>query len=162
VQARYTGPYMPRVGLPAIMGSVSLSLFGPGGCAILHLIPAPTVGTPLTNMPALSRRFMITGIVAGPYVLKVVESQDILNLQYINMFALAFITTSAGAELEMKELRPILKNIVASTTCISVLSFGVCAGMVLALSDTSLLAQLMDGRSDSCRMGLALVLLPFF
>mmetsp|Transcript_66415 Transcript_66415/g.107739 ORF Transcript_66415/g.107739 Transcript_66415/m.107739 type:complete len:769 (+) Transcript_66415:149-2455(+) len=120
--ARYTGPYMPRVGLPAIMG------------------------------------FMITGIIAGPFVLQVIKSQDILFLQYINMFALAFITTSAGAELEMKELRPILKNIVASTTCISVLSFGVCAGMVLALSDTSLLAQLMDGRSDSCRMGLALIM----
>eukprot|EP00277_Geminigera_cryophila_P013735 CAMPEP_0179459502 /NCGR_PEP_ID=MMETSP0799-20121207/42821_1 /TAXON_ID=46947 /ORGANISM="Geminigera cryophila, Strain CCMP2564" /LENGTH=396 /DNA_ID=CAMNT_0021261355 /DNA_START=159 /DNA_END=1345 /DNA_ORIENTATION=- len=120
--ARYTGPYMPRVGLPAIMG------------------------------------FMITGIIAGPFVLQVIKSQDILFLQYINMFALAFITTSAGAELEMSLLRPILKNIVISTTCISFLSFGVGAGMVLALSDTSLLTQLMDGRSDQCRVGLAMIM----
>ena len=101
---------------------------------------------------------MITGMIAGPFVLQVIKSQDILFLQYINMFALAFITTSAGAELEMSLLRPILKNIVISTTCISFLSFGVGAGMVLALSDTSLLTQLMDGRSDQCRVGLAMVL----
>jgi len=101
---------------------------------------------------------MITGIIAGPFVLKIIKSQDILFLQYINMFALAFITTSAGAELEMSLLRPILKNIVISTTCISVLSFGVGAGIVVALSDTSLLTQLMDGRSDQCRVGLAMVL----
>jgi len=46
-------------------------------------------------------RFMITGIVAGPYVLDVVEKRHIKSLSYINMFALAFITTSVheiGAE----------------------------------------------------------------
>jgi len=100
---------------------------------------------------------MITGIIAGPFVLKIIKLQDISFLQYINMVALAYITTSAGAELEMSLLRPILKNIVVATTIISVLSFGVGAGIVIALSDSSLLTQLMDGRNDQCRVGLAMV-----
>jgi hypothetical protein len=42
------------------------------------------------------------------------EHDHLLN---IDMFAMAFITTCAGAELIIHELRPVLSSILAQVTC---------------------------------------------
>jgi len=44
---------------------------------------------------------------------------------YIHMYMLVCVCMQAGAELEIKELRPIMKNIFAPTTYISFVSFDV-------------------------------------
>jgi Kef-type K+ transport system membrane component KefB len=101
--------------------------------------------------------FIATGIICGPYTLNIVEKHDLPSLSYINMFALAYITTSAGAELEMAELRPTIKAIMSSVTAVSLLVFGVCTGVTYALADHSLLAPVMAGMEDACQSSIALV-----
>ena len=101
--------------------------------------------------------FIATGVVCGPYVLNIVEQIDLPALSYINMFALAYITTSAGAELVIHELMPSLSLIVASVTTISLLTFGACTGVVIAFSDTALLSTLMVGLEDACQSSISLV-----
>ena len=55
--------------------------------------------------------FIIVGIICGPFILGLIEKQQLSNLQFINEIALAFIAFSAGAELYLKELRSRLKSI---------------------------------------------------
>jgi Kef-type K+ transport system membrane component KefB len=102
--------------------------------------------------------FIATGIVCGPQVLNIVEQHDLLSLTYINMFALAYITTSAGAELVIHELKPIIKSILVNTTTISLLVFGTCTGLAYGMSESSLLASVMEGMPGSCRSSISLVL----
>ena len=113
---------------------------------------------PRVGMPAITG-FIIVGIICGPYSLNIVEKKDLNSLKYINMFALSYITTSAGAELIIHELRPIIKTICASVTCISFLTFGLCTAVTVALADSSLLSQLMEGKSDQCQSAIAMVIL---
>lgn len=73
------------------------------------------------------------------------------------MFALAYITTSAGAELVIHELKPTIWLIVASVSTISLMAFGACSGVVIAFANTSLLSTLMAGKEDACQTSIALV-----
>lgn len=113
---------------------------------------------PRFGLPAITG-FIIVGIICGPYTLNIVEQKDLKSLSYINMFALAYITTSAGAELIIHELRPIIRTICAAVTCISFLTFGVCTAVAVALADTPLLASLMEGKSDQCQSAIAMVII---
>lgn len=54
---------------------------------------------------------LITGIVAGPFILHLLVKRNIDNLLFINDFSLAFIAFAAGSELYIKELRSRFKSI---------------------------------------------------
>eukprot|EP00961_Rhodomonas_salina_P025153 339041-Rhodomonas_salina.2 len=54
-----------------------------------------------------------------------VSKDDVDSLKHINTFALAFITTSAGAELHIGELREMFKTIVVQVSSIELFTFGV-------------------------------------
>ncbi|MEL6558399.1 MAG: cation:proton antiporter, partial [Bacteroidota bacterium] len=55
--------------------------------------------------------FIITGIVAGPYVLKLIPEISKEQLNFINEISLAFIAFAAGSELYLKELRSRIDSI---------------------------------------------------
>lgn len=55
--------------------------------------------------------FIITGIIAGPYVLKLIPEISKEQLSFINEISLAFIAFAAGSELYLKELRSRIDSI---------------------------------------------------
>jgi len=112
---------------------------------------------PRVGLPAITG-FILVGAACGPYSLNIVEEEGLKSLSYINMFALAFITTSAGAELIIADLKPLIVTMLLSVTCISILTFGVSTGVIVAVSNTSLLSQLMDGKEPACKSAIAMIM----
>lgn len=55
--------------------------------------------------------FIITGIIAGPYVLGLIPAISKEQLSFINEISLAFIAFAAGSELYLKELRSRITSI---------------------------------------------------
>jgi len=62
------------------------------------------------SLPKLTG-YLVTGIVVGPGVLDLVSRPMLENLEIVNGMATDLIALSAGAELEYKQMRPLLKVI---------------------------------------------------
>ncbi|MCZ4694663.1 potassium transporter TrkA [Ancylomarina euxinus] len=54
---------------------------------------------------------LVIGIIAGPFVLKLISNEALPKLGFINDISLSFIAFAAGAELYMSELRSKMKSI---------------------------------------------------
>ncbi|MGK7397073.1 MAG: monovalent cation:proton antiporter family protein [Candidatus Cyclobacteriaceae bacterium M3_2C_046] len=65
----------------------------------------PGIGLPMIT------GFLITGMIAGPFVLDLIPSEAIDDLYFINEISLAFIAFAAGTELYLNELRSRFKSI---------------------------------------------------
>ncbi len=63
------------------------------------------------GLPLISG-FLITGVLAGPYVLGVIDTEAVSHLQAVDAFSLSFIAFAAGAEFEMAEVRRYLRGII--------------------------------------------------
>ena len=59
--------------------------------------------------------FLFSGIIAGPFVLKLIPHEALNHLHFINDFSLAYIAFAAGAELYLKEIRSSFKSIAWNT-----------------------------------------------
>jgi Kef-type K+ transport system membrane component KefB len=59
--------------------------------------------------------YMIIGFLCGPYVLEVISVKQVGELGYVNKLALSFIAFSAGAEMDMHEIRPLLNPIMCTS-----------------------------------------------
>jgi Kef-type K+ transport system membrane component KefB len=55
--------------------------------------------------------YIVTGIVAGPYVLDLLSEQVLGSLKIVNGVAVALIAMTAGSELEYRSLKPLLRSI---------------------------------------------------
>lgn len=55
--------------------------------------------------------FLLTGIVAGTYVLDLISMEATSNLRFVDEIALGFIAFAAGGELYLKELKTRVKSI---------------------------------------------------
>jgi Kef-type K+ transport system membrane component KefB len=55
--------------------------------------------------------YLVTGIVVGPQVLNLVSSAMVSNLQIFTGTATALIALTAGIELDLREMKPLLKSI---------------------------------------------------
>ncbi len=55
--------------------------------------------------------FLLTGIAAGPYVLKIVAPEDVAKLRFLDELALAYIAFAAGSELVVRQIKSRLKAI---------------------------------------------------
>ncbi len=74
----------------------------------------------LLNLPLVTG-YLLTGIIAGPYVLGLVSVELIESLRFIDEIALGFIAFAAGSELYLKELRSRLRSIgIISVSLISI------------------------------------------
>jgi Kef-type K+ transport system membrane component KefB len=64
--------------------------------------------------------YLITGLLAGPYVLSLLSSGMVNNLTLVNGIAVSLIALTAGAELDLRALKPLLRHI-AGITVVGVL-----------------------------------------
>lgn len=60
--------------------------------------------------------YLATGIVVGPQVLNLVSVPMVANLQIFNGIATALIALTAGVELDLKAIKPLLKSIISITS----------------------------------------------
>lgn len=67
--------------------------------------------------------FLLTGMVAGPYVLEVVSAGTLLRIQFLDHIALGFIGFSAGMELHLSEFKSRLRIIGWVTLGLAVSTF---------------------------------------
>ncbi|EKX46662.1 hypothetical protein GUITHDRAFT_47007, partial [Guillardia theta CCMP2712] len=101
--------------------------------------------------------YIVVGAIIGPFSLKIITQEEVASLAWINMFALAYISTSAGAELHIHELKPLFKGLVAQTTAIAFFTFALCTTVVGLLSSSSMLSWISGYPSD-CRWAVAMVM----
>lgn len=78
--------------------------------------------------------FLISGVIVGPFFLKLVSDEALPNLQVINEFALAYIAFAAGVELYLKEIRSSLKSILWNTFGQFVITFIISVVSIIVLS----------------------------
>lgn len=78
--------------------------------------------------------YLATGIVVGPQVLDLVSGSMVTNLQIFNGVATALIALTAGVELDLQAMKPLLKSILWLT------SIAVC-GTILLISFAVFLQQ---------------------
>lgn len=85
------------------------------------------------GLPLISG-FLLTGVLAGPYGLGMLEANAIPHLRFIDQIALAFIVFAAGSELELTHVRNSLRTILAILLGLTfvVLSMGTVAYLLLA------------------------------
>ncbi|MCP3898910.1 MAG: PTS transporter subunit EIIA [Desulfobacteraceae bacterium] len=81
-------------------------------CFTIIAIASKQIGHSLlkTGLPLISG-FLLTGILAGPYVLDLIPKEATLNLRFVDEISLGFIAFAAGSELYLKELKARLKSI---------------------------------------------------
>jgi len=72
--------------------------------------------------------FILTGILAGPYILGFIPDTAVKSLRFVDEISLAFIAFVAGGELYLKELTNRLKSIKWVTSSLMVFTF--CMGSI--------------------------------
>ncbi|MDD9302259.1 MAG: cation:proton antiporter [Desulfobacter sp.] len=89
-----------------------------------------------TGLPLISA-FLLTGILAGPYVLGMITKEAVDTLSFVDEISLGFIAFAAGAELYLKDLRSKLLSIawitaglVSFTFCLTSIAFYLMAGHI--------------------------------
>ena len=77
--------------------------------------------------------YLLTGMVAGPHVLHLVDHQTVEDLSPINALALSLIALAGGAELRISMLRSAARSLLWATLIQNVLVLVLMAGAFLAL-----------------------------
>ena len=85
----------------------------------------------VVRLPHLSG-YLLAGVLAGPYVLGLVDHQTVTELSSINTLALALIAFEGGAELKLDVLRQGLKSLALATVFQSLPILLVMAGVFIA------------------------------
>lgn len=118
-------------------------------------LAAKDIGKHITRvgLPLISG-FLLTGVVAGPFGLGIVDAAAVQPLRFIDAFALAFIAFAAGSELEFTLLKNSLRNIIASILgqVAVVIALGTLAFILLADS-----IPFMQGMSSSSILAVGLI-----
>lgn len=86
------------------------------------------------RLPAITG-FLLTGLLAGPSVLGILNANQVLSLQPIDHIALSFIALVAGSELKLSELRSQLTATLAVMLGLTVATFTLTSTATYLLSD---------------------------
>ena len=87
-----------------------------------------------THLPLITG-LLLTGIIAGPFALKLIPDTAPEKLFFVNEFALAFIAFAAAAELYLKELRSRFRSITWMTVGQLAVTFVCSAAAIYYLAD---------------------------
>jgi Trk K+ transport system NAD-binding subunit/Kef-type K+ transport system membrane component KefB len=81
-----------------------------------------------SKLPLISG-FLFAGIIAGPFILDIIHTDNVPQLLFLDELALAFIAFAAGAELELQVIRGYFRSIIAiiSGQVIAVFAIGITA-----------------------------------
>ncbi len=95
-----------------------------GTCFVIIAVASKQIGQSLAKigLPLISG-FLLTGVVAGPYILDLISVEATMNLRFVDEISLGFIAFAAGGELYLKELKTRLKTIAWVTTGLVVCTF---------------------------------------
>jgi Trk K+ transport system NAD-binding subunit/Kef-type K+ transport system membrane component KefB len=125
-----------------------------GGFVVIALA-SKEIGRFFSNakLPLISG-FLAAGIIAGPFVLKLIPTEALAKLRFVDEVSLAFIAFAAGSELYLRELRSRLKSItwVTAGLVISTFFLGSLALFLLAGQ-----IPFMQSMSTTARLAVALV-----
>lgn len=88
--------------------------------------------------------FLLTGLVAGPFIFGLLDQEGVKDIAYLNDLSLAFIAFAAGSELYLKELRSRIKSIAWNTTGQLFITLILGSGAVFFLGDHIPFMQDMD------------------
>lgn len=104
--------------MPYLSPLISISGF------VIIALASKQIGAYLRKMklPLISG-FLLTGIIAGPYVLGLIPTEALPKLRFIDDMALGFIAFAAGAELYLKDLRDRYKSITWVTVGLVISTF---------------------------------------
>jgi Trk K+ transport system NAD-binding subunit/Kef-type K+ transport system membrane component KefB len=91
--------------------------------------------------------FLFTGILAGPYVFKLVSAESLSRLRLIDEVSLAVIAFAAGSELHIEQLRGRFKSIRWTTIGLMLVTF--CAGFIAVMSLGDWIPFMRDMRTPS-------------
>ncbi|MBL4576972.1 MAG: cation:proton antiporter, partial [Flavobacteriales bacterium] len=96
---------------------------------------ADSFATYLTKLKLpLVTGLLIMGIIAGPFILKLIPGDAPDKLYFVNDFALAFIAFAAAAELYLKELRSRMRSITWMSIGQLVVTFSSACAVILYFS----------------------------
>jgi len=107
----------------------------------------------LARLPLISG-FLVTGVLAGPFVLDLIPAEAVRKLHFIDQFSLAFIAFAAGSELYLKELKKGFVSITWVTLGIVAGTFPLGCAAVLLLADY---IPFMQGMSLTGRLAVAML-----
>lgn len=81
--------------------------------AVGFLLLAGTLASELLEVVGLPHitGYLVAGIIAGPYVLRLFDESTVENLSPVNTLALSLIAIAGGAELDLREVRKALKSL---------------------------------------------------
>lgn len=103
--------------------------------------------------------FIVTGVIAGPYVLNLIPKVAIDKILFVNDFSLAYIAFAAGSELFLKDLRSRLKSIAWNTFGQLVVTFVLSAIVIYTLAS---MIPFMDGMSINSKISVSLLMATIF
>ncbi|HHG83680.1 MAG TPA: potassium transporter TrkA [Bacteroidetes bacterium] len=79
--------------------------------------------------------YLITGILAGPFVLHLLQAEGVPKLNYLNEVSLGFIAFAAGSELYLKDIRSRFRSIAWNSFGQLAITFVLGATALLLLAD---------------------------
>jgi Kef-type K+ transport system membrane component KefB len=100
--------------------------------------------------------YMIMGFIFGPYAFGVMSIKQTHELGYVNQAALAFIATSAGAEIYLPEIMPLIKPIAWISTLAITFTLVIGTAFAYGVGGTPLLPWLVG--YNSCNLGIAMLI----
>ncbi len=110
------------------------------------------------NLPLITG-FVVTGIIAGPYILNLIPKSSSIELSFIREIALAFIAFAAGSELYLRELRSRYKSIKWNTFGQLFVTFILGTITIVALSN---FIPFLSGKSFEVRLSIAAIISAVF
>ncbi|PCH95260.1 MAG: potassium transporter TrkA [Bacteroidetes bacterium] len=106
-----------------------------------------------THLPLITG-LLLTGIVAGPFALKLIPDTAPEKLFFVNEFALAFIAFAAAAELYLKELRSRFRSITWMTVGQLAVTFLCSSAAIYYLADR---IPFMQGMATDIKISVAIL-----
>lgn len=100
--------------------------------------------------------YMFMGFICGPYVLKVLNVEQVEQLGYVNKVALSFIAFSAGAEMHWHEIAPLMKSILYVSAGMTIFTMIFATLFTFSVGQSSLLSWLGE-YSGSCGISVSLL-----
>ncbi|MEO6951633.1 MAG: cation:proton antiporter [Polyangia bacterium] len=136
--------------VPTVRGS--LAAIAATGFLLLVGTLASELLEPL-KIPHLTA-YILVGIVAGPYVLDLVDHETVTQVNKTNPLALALIALAGGAELRISELRKTARSLAWATLLQSLVVMVLCA---IVFAFASPLLPFLDGSPLPLVIGLSLL-----
>ena len=103
--------------------------------------------------------FLVVGILAGPYVAKLIPKNAVHDLHFINNISLAFIAFAAGSELYLKDMRSRFKSIAWMTFGQLIVTF---LGSSIVLYYLSDYVYFMKDMSQGTKLAVAMLISVIF